>query len=184
MVNSTQWAIKSHWGKRKTLMEKTDIFFLPYFNKYRTNTNQSLISSVFLFCKLPISLICYDTSAIENCLQHREDDGGRGNRYWLQAWFLLPLNTLQEIVMYIWRQGLSKGKCFPRANTVTKGPYCNLCKLQIKRDNNCLQIQLDGFGQMQTTQGHLSGCNLVAWLCILFDTNWSWCTLLQTKWGV
>lgn len=107
MINNTQWAIKSHW--KKSLMEKTDIFLLPYFSKYRTNINQSLISSVFqfscCFINFSFSLFAMTFWQIKIIYSIEKATGGRGSRNRLQVWFLLPLNTLKRFFFFFFSQG-------------------------------------------------------------------------------
>lgn len=97
-INSTQRAIKPQL-REKNLMEKTDIqhFFWPYFTMYRTNINQCLISSVFLFscCFINFSLSSAMTFwQLKIIYSGEKTMGARRRRNHFQAWFLLPLNML------------------------------------------------------------------------------------------
>jgi len=69
---------------------------------YRTNINQSLISSVFLFscCFINFSFSSFAMTfwQLKIIYSIEKTMGGRGSRNHLQAWFLLPLNTLKRFL--------------------------------------------------------------------------------------
>lgn len=101
MINNTQWAIKSPLEKKSNGENR---HFSPTLLKYRTNINQSLISSVFLFSccfiNFSFSLFAMTFWQIKIIYSIEKATGGRGSRNRLQVWFLLPLNTLKRFFFF------------------------------------------------------------------------------------